>query len=335
MGRGEGPEQVEAARVLRGLGIFAGASEASLKILVRGAEERAHPAGVDVIKEGRIPTRFYVVRSGVLDIYTTGESGSEARKINSLQEGDYFGEIGIVEGMPSTATVRTATPCRLLSVRAPDLLEAFAESPVLTQAFLDRIRGELARSHPSYQAAVTMGGDGRVADRGERTRLSEELAPMLRATNSDELLRTVTATALNLFDAAACSLALVTERGDELIFASASGHGADQVVGRHLPIEAGIAGAVVRTAEPIVIPDLTRDERFADSFADETGYRPSTIVARPLETDGRVIGVIEVLDPSNFDEGKDLTLLALFARLAALAIAQKRTLERVRDLLGA
>lgn len=335
MARTAGRGPAEAERVLRGLGIFAEASDVSFGILVRGAEERDLAAGIDVIKEGRIPTRFYVVLSGVLDIYSTGESGTQARKINSLQEGDYFGEIGIVEGMPSTATVRTAIPCRLLSVRAPDFLEALAESPALTHTFLDRIRGDLARSHPTYRIAVAGAGDGRGPVATDLSRAVEELTPVLRAASSDELLRTVTATALNLFDAAACSLALVTEGGDELIFASASGQGADGLIGRRLPIGTGIAGAVVRTAEPIVIPDLARDERFAGSFADETGYRPSTIIARPLQSEGRVIGVIEVLDPGAFDNEKGLTVLALFARLAALAISQKRILERVRGLLGA
>lgn len=335
MARADNAGRAEATRVLRGLGIFSGASDASFDILVRGAEERDYPPGTDVIKEGRIPARFYFVRVGVLDIYTTGESGTEPRKINSLQEGDYFGEIGIVEGMPSTATVRTATACRLLSVRAPDFLEALTESPALTRTFLEKIRGHLARSHPSYQAAVAIADDGHHAPAVDLSRISDELGPIVRTANSGELLRAVTATALNLFGAAACSLALVTERGDELVFASASGQGADDVVGRRLPIEAGIAGAVVLTGEPVVIPDLSRDERFAESFAAGTGYRPQTIIARALESDGRVIGVIEVLDPAAFDSEKGLTLLALFARLAALAIVQKRALDLVTDLLDA
>lgn len=307
---------------LRELGIFAGASESTLATLARATGERDYPAGIDVIREGRIPSRFYIVRSGVLDVFTTGETGSDERKVNSLQEGDYFGEVGIIEGMPSTATVRTATPCKLLSVRAAEFLSALAASPTTVQPLLERIRGNLARSHPSYQTALSSLAEASAAEEilTDVARLADELGPVLKPPRYDELLRAITSTALNLFHAAACSLALVTDDGDELVFVAASGKGVDDLLGRRLPIDQGIAGAVARSGEPLLIPDLAADERFARSFAAGTGYRPTSIVARPLESGGRILGVMEVLDPTDFDDDKDMTILALFARLAALAI---------------
>jgi CRP-like cAMP-binding protein len=71
--------------------------------------------------------------------------------INTLEEGDYFGEIGLVEGIPRTATVRAATGGLVYRIAGPDFLDAINESPILSGTLLDGIVGRLARTHPSYE----------------------------------------------------------------------------------------------------------------------------------------------------------------------------------------
>ncbi len=139
--------------LLRTLTIFKDASVDDLTTLASAAEERRYPSGTDVIREGRIPTHLYAVRSGSLEVWSTGESG-EARKINILTEGDHFGEIGLVEGMPSTATVRASSDCILVRVPAADFLRVLSDAPHLMQPLLRRVAGSLARSHPSYRLAA-------------------------------------------------------------------------------------------------------------------------------------------------------------------------------------
>ena len=140
-------------RLLSGLAIFQGASTDELEALSASAEERHYPAGTDVIREGRIPTHLYAVRSGQLDVWSSGESG-EARKINTLGDGDHFGEIGLIEGMPSTATVKTTSDCTLVRIPAADFLRVISDAPHLMQPLLQRVAGGLARSHPSYRLAA-------------------------------------------------------------------------------------------------------------------------------------------------------------------------------------
>lgn len=142
--------------LLGSLTVFKDASVGELTILASAAEERAYPPGAEVIREGRIPTHLYAVRSGTLEVWTTGESGA-ARKINTLTEGDHFGEIGLIEGMPSTATVRTASACTLVRVPAADFLRVLSDAPHLMQSLLQRVAGSLARSHPSYRLAAEDG----------------------------------------------------------------------------------------------------------------------------------------------------------------------------------
>jgi signal transduction protein with GAF and PtsI domain len=134
-----------------------------------------------------------------------------------------------------------------------------------------------------------------------------------------ELLRSITNAALALFEAEACSLALLDREREELVFYATSGGRADQVDGMHLPVGHGIAGWVVASGEAIAVQDVARDPRFAADVASSLGHTPRSIVAMPLETERGILGVIEVLDARSEDRS-NMELLELFARQAALAI---------------
>jgi MFS family permease len=137
--------------ILSSLPVFEGAHRHSLEILARALAEQTVEAGETVITEGEPAQDFYVVRSGSFEVVATGETGSAPRVVNTLGEGDYFGEIGLIEGIPRTATVRAAARGRVYRVSGPDFLDAINESPTLSGTLLDGIVGRLARTHPSYE----------------------------------------------------------------------------------------------------------------------------------------------------------------------------------------
>ena len=153
--------------------------------------------------------------------------------------------------------------------------------------------------------------------------LATSLGPSVRPAGSDELLRSLTETARRLFGAAACSLALLSEDASELIYTVAAGEGADDVTGMRISSGQGIAGWVVQSGQPIAVSDLASDPRFARDTAERTGYVPQAILAVPVETPQRMLGVISLLDRDSRRPGaeQDMALLSLFADQAALALA--------------
>jgi GAF domain-containing protein len=153
--------------------------------------------------------------------------------------------------------------------------------------------------------------------------LATSLGPAVRPAGTDELLRSLTETARRLFGAAACSLALLTEDESELVYTVAAGQGADDVTGMRIPASHGIAGWVVQSGQPIAISDVAADPRFSREQAEQTGYIPQAILAVPVETPERLLGVISLLDrdPRRPGAEQDMALLSLFADQAALALA--------------
>jgi GAF domain-containing protein len=160
----------------------------------------------------------------------------------------------------------------------------------------------------------------------ELGRLAANVGLALSPAGHEELLQSIVSAARSLFNAAACSMALLDDSDEELIFHVASGAGAEEIVGMQVGVGQGIAGWVVSSGQPIAIADVRRDPRFAADVAASTGYVPSSILAMPLETERRLLGVIEVLDrrADGREDKRDMELLALFARQAALAIENSR-----------
>jgi GAF domain-containing protein len=156
--------------------------------------------------------------------------------------------------------------------------------------------------------------------------LASDLGPVLRPRGDDEFLQAIVETARLVFDAAACSIALLDEYEEVLEFRVAAGTGAEATVGLKIPADRGIAGWAVVAGQPIAIEDVRQDPRFAAEVAETTGYVPRSIMAMPLESERRTFGVIEVLDrrQGGGTGADDMELLSLFARQATLAVETSR-----------
>jgi GAF domain-containing protein len=135
------------------------------------------------------------------------------------------------------------------------------------------------------------------------------------------LLQSIADVARAIFGARASSIMLFDEASDELVFEAVSGEG-EELLGRRLPKDTGIAGWVVGARDPIVVEDVAHDPRFAADIARGTGYVPQGIMAAPLLLEDRVLGVLSILDrPKRASLSLvELDLLGLFAHQAAVAL---------------
>ncbi|HSO93189.1 MAG TPA: GAF domain-containing protein, partial [Candidatus Dormibacteraeota bacterium] len=156
--------------------------------------------------------------------------------------------------------------------------------------------------------------------------LAADLGPVLRPRHDEEFLQAIVDTARLVFDAAACSIALLSEDEDTLEFRVSTGAGASSTVGMGMPADRGLAGWALMAGQAIAIDDLHQDPRFAADIAERTGYVPRSLMAMPLESERRTLGVIEVLDrrQGGGEGADDMELLGLFARQAALALETSR-----------
>jgi predicted MFS family arabinose efflux permease len=140
---------------LEKLGILADATRPILERLADRATEVDVPAGSVVIREGDEADAFYVLLQGEMAVEARGEA-AVAQELPTMEEGAYFGEIGLLERIPRTATVTSTRASHLLRIGGDDFLEALTSAPAST-ALLEGARSRLSRTHPSLRPSESNG----------------------------------------------------------------------------------------------------------------------------------------------------------------------------------
>ncbi len=140
------------------------------------------------------------------------------------------------------------------------------------------------------------------------------------------VLDLVVENAAHLLNSEAGSLLLLDEKSGDLIFRSSSGPSRENLVGMRIPAGRGIAGAAFTENRPIISQDTHTDGRWYGNFDERSEFTTQSIIAVPLNSRGRSIGVLEVInrkDARPFD-AEDSDLLLTFASQAGITIENAR-----------
>jgi hypothetical protein len=134
-------------RMLEAMGIFAQASPPVLERLAAAAEDVVAPAGTVIVHEGDPADALYVIADGEVAVSARGD-GDTVRPLATLTAPGYFGEIGLLEQIPRTATVETLSATTLYRIDGDTFLDALTSTPA-SPAFVESSRLRLARTKPS------------------------------------------------------------------------------------------------------------------------------------------------------------------------------------------
>ena len=138
------PTPVDASRIrLLERPIFAGLPPARIEAAARQLVPLAVDPGDVVVRQGDPADRFYVIDSGAMRV--TQVQDGDVHLLRDLGPGDVFGEIGLLRGVPRTATVTASTPAVLYSLDASAFGELVGSGPGLSSRLLDMYRGALSR----------------------------------------------------------------------------------------------------------------------------------------------------------------------------------------------
>lgn len=134
-----------------------------------------------------------------------------------------------------------------------------------------------------------------------------------------------------VMDADRSTLFLIDEKTNELWSKVAQGAGIAEI---RFPKHLGIAGHVATSGNTVNIPEAYEDPRFNKEIDKKTGYRTKTILCMPVkETDGKIIGVIQVLNKKDgIFTGEDEELLSAFSVQASIAIKNASLFEEVTNI---
>jgi CRP-like cAMP-binding protein len=95
-------------------------------------------AGQVIIRQGDVADHYYIVVEGEVDV--TMAEGTSTRHLRTMTVAQGFGEIGLLGGVPRTATVTARTDGTLLELDRDDFLELVTGGSGLTFPLLDAHR---------------------------------------------------------------------------------------------------------------------------------------------------------------------------------------------------
>jgi CRP-like cAMP-binding protein len=127
---------VDADRILA-QPLFASLTRPDAEEFVRYCEVRHVEPGRAVFTQGGLASAFFAIESG------EAEAVADGRSLRRMGPGDWFGEIGIVQHAPRTATVTATSPLTLIAMTAFEFRRLEAEHPdiaeTLTRTMQERL----------------------------------------------------------------------------------------------------------------------------------------------------------------------------------------------------
>jgi diguanylate cyclase (GGDEF)-like protein len=151
--------------------------------------------------------------------------------------------------------------------------------------------------------------------------------------NLDSILQTIMEKVAAYFRPDTWSLLMTDDEHKELYFAIAIGDASESLKSVRLRIGEGIAGWVAKYGEPLLVPDVTKDQRFSSRIDEMTKWKTKSILCVPLASKNRILGVIQLINVDMSSFGNDqVMLLQALADYAAIAIDNAHSVEKIQEL---
>lgn len=149
----------------------------------------------------------------------------------------------------------------------------------------------------------------------------------------NKLLTKIIELALQVIGATVGSVMLLDDATGELTISAAIGLSDEVRRSTRIKLGNSIAGYVAEKGEALLIEDINNDPRFA-RFG-KGNYETNSLISAPLKLKERVLGVINLSDPSVGTEfqSSDLRLLVTFAAQAAIAIDDAENYQQLTKKL--
>jgi len=116
--------------LLRGVPLFANLDDHELGEIARHADQISVPEGQVLVSQDAAGNSFYVIIEGAADVVRDGQ------KLAELTDGDFLGEMALLEDLPRSATVVTTAPTRVLEMHRREFSGVLDEAPHLARKML-------------------------------------------------------------------------------------------------------------------------------------------------------------------------------------------------------
>jgi CRP/FNR family cyclic AMP-dependent transcriptional regulator len=148
--------------VLKAVPLFASFPEEQLRLITTLVTRKSTPRSTTIMAGGDPTDHLYIVLSGRLKVMMSDAEGKEVI-LSILGPGEFFGEMGLIDDEPRSATVVTIEPCELLSIAKRDFKKCLADNFEMAMAVMRGLVRRLREADRKIGSLALLDVYGRVA----------------------------------------------------------------------------------------------------------------------------------------------------------------------------
>ena len=156
-----GPSPVSTA-LLRNVPLLSVLRETELALLARVVSRKSYARGSQILGAGDATDSLYILISGRIKVFMSDLDGKEVI-LSILEPNEFFGEMGLIDDRPRSASVVALEPCELICISKPDFKRCLAENFDMAMTVMRGLVKRLREADKQIGSLALMDVFGRVA----------------------------------------------------------------------------------------------------------------------------------------------------------------------------
>ena len=148
--------------MLENVPLFSGLSKQALAEIEQHGSVKSYKKNVIVINQDDETYSLYVILSGSVKVFVSGEDGREV-VLNHQQAGDYFGDLALIDKQPRVASVMTTEPSKFMIISREDFLTCLSKNPEIAINLIKPMTSRMRMLAKNVSSLALLDVYGRVA----------------------------------------------------------------------------------------------------------------------------------------------------------------------------
>jgi CRP/FNR family cyclic AMP-dependent transcriptional regulator len=149
--------------ILQQVELFEGLTADELEALASSSSSRSFPKNTVVIHENDPADSLFVIESGKVKVYCSDKNGKEFI-MNTQGEGDYFGELALLDDSSRSASVRTVEKSTFSIIYKDDFSRVLDEHPNIRKQLIRNLAQRVRKLTADVKSLALQDVYGRVAN---------------------------------------------------------------------------------------------------------------------------------------------------------------------------
>jgi CRP/FNR family cyclic AMP-dependent transcriptional regulator len=148
--------------MLENVPLFSGLPSAALAEIEQHGMVKSYKKNTIVINQDDETYSLYVILSGSVKVYISGEDGREA-VLNHQSAGDYFGDLALIDKQPRVASVMTTEDSSFMVINREDFLLCLSKNPEIAINLIKPMTSRMRMLAKNVSSLALLDVYGRVA----------------------------------------------------------------------------------------------------------------------------------------------------------------------------